>query len=231
MVPMTLDCSLLNLVAHEMRAPLAIIEGYLSMLDNDDLDEAGRGEARRVMKVKAKELDALADLLVTAARLETTELLREPAVFDIHEAVAAAVQRIEPRARLDGATVEAFGIETPAWVYVDRGQVTRVLTNLLHNALTYSVPSAQVAIEVRAGQPVEVAVTDRGVGIAAEHQARIFERFSRFNDGGPNRTSGLGLGLSISRDLAELNDGELLLERSAPGEGSVFVLRLPVIES
>jgi signal transduction histidine kinase len=68
------------------------------------------------------------------------------------------------------------------------------------------------------------------VGIAAEHHARIFERFSRFGEGGPSRVSGLGLGLSISRDLAELNNGELLLERSAPGEGSVFVLRLPAIE-
>jgi two-component system sensor histidine kinase SenX3 len=74
---------------------------------------------------------------------------------------------------------------------------------------------------------VEIAVHDNGIGIAAERHGRIFERFSRFAAGGVDRPSGLGLGLSISRDLAELNGCQLLLEWSAPGEGSVFVLRFP----
>jgi signal transduction histidine kinase len=76
-----------------------------------------------------------------------------------------------------------------------------------------------------------VAVSDHGLGIAPECQERIFERFSRFCEGGVGRASGLGLGLSISRDLAELNGGELVLESSVLGQGSVFVLRLPVIQS
>ena len=71
----------------------------------------------------------------------------------------------------------------------------------------------------------------QGVGIPTEWHGRIFERFSRFAEGGVNRPAGLGLGLSISRDLAELNGGVLLLERSALGEGSVFVFRLPAVSS
>ncbi len=185
MPPDTLDSSLLNLVAHEMRAPLAIIEGYMAMLREGDLEGEERTEAMRVMEVKAKELDALADLLVTAARLETTELVSQPVVFDLHDAVAAAVHRIEPRARLDVATIEAFGVDNPLWVYADHDQIMRILTNLLYNALTYSSRPAQVVIEIRAGQSAEVAVTDHGVGIAPEHQARIFERFSRFGNGAP----------------------------------------------
>jgi signal transduction histidine kinase len=227
----THDFSLLNLVAHEMRGPLTLIEGYLSMLRDGDLEGEQRAEAVRVMDAKAKELDNLADILVTAARLETSEVLHQPIVFDVHEAVTVATQRIEPRARLDQATVDVFGVGSPVWVYADRCQVTRVLTNLLGNAITYSSSPAQVAVEIRLGQPAEVAVHDRGVGIAPELHQRIFERFSRFAEGGVNRSSGLGLGLSISRDLAELNGGELLLEGSAPGEGSVFVFRLPSVES
>jgi len=82
---------------------------------------------------------------------------------------------------------------------------------------------------VRMSSPVEVAVHDRGWGIAPEHQARVFERFSRLTETGAGRHSGLGLGLPISRYLAELNGGSLTLESSAPGKGSVFVLRLPAV--
>jgi signal transduction histidine kinase len=85
-----------------------------------------------------------------------------------------------------------------------------------------------VVVEIRDQSPVEIAVRDSGLGISPGHHGRIFERFSRFAEIAAGRASGLGLGLSISRDLAELNGGELLLERSAPGEGSTFVLRLPL---
>lgn len=231
MTATNLDFSLLNLAAHEMRAPLTVLRGYLSMLRDGSLDDAAREDAIRMMETKAEELGGLADVLVTAARLESQDLVRQPVVFDVGEAVAAAARRAEPRARLERASVHVFATGAPARVHADRCQVTRILTNLVNNAITYSSPPAEVAVEIRPSGPVEVAVHDRGLGIAVEQQARIFERFSRFADGGVHRTSGLGLGLAISRDLAELNGGELLLERSAPGEGSVFVLRLPVVES
>jgi two-component system sensor histidine kinase SenX3 len=77
-----------------------------------------------------------------------------------------------------------------------------------------------------AGDVVEVAVVDRGHGIPRDQHGRVFERFHRV-DVGPARTAaGLGLGLTISQELARLNGGDLVLERSAPGQGSVFVLRL-----
>ncbi len=127
MLPITLDSSLLNLVAHEMRAPLAVIEGYVTMLRDGDLEGDARTDALQVIEAKAKELDTLADILVTATRLETTELVSQLIVFDLHEAVGAAVQRIEPRARLDGATVEAFGADDTVWVYADAEQIRRIL--------------------------------------------------------------------------------------------------------
>lgn len=226
-----LDFSLLNLAAHEMRVPLTVFRGYLSMLRDGSLDDAAREDAIHMMETKAEELEGLAEILVTAARLESRDMVRQPVVFDVGEAVAAATQRVEPRARLERASVLVFATEAPARVHADRCQVTRILTNLVNNAITYSSPPAEVAVEIRPCGPVEVAVHDQGLGIAVEQQARIFERFSRFVGGGANRASGLGLGLAISRDLAELNGGELFLERSAPGEGSVFVLRLPVVES
>jgi two-component system phosphate regulon sensor histidine kinase PhoR len=226
-----LDTSLLNLVAHEMRGPLAIFRGYLSMLRDDQSDDALREGAVLAMEAKAEELDELAELLVAAARLESPHPPHEPTVFDIAEAIRLAGERLAPRAWLEQAEVVAMPTEAPIWVRADRGQVTRILINLLNNGLTYSDRPAEVGIEVRRTSPVEVAVHDHGWGIAPEHQARIFERFTRFAASEAGHQSGLGLGLSISRHLAALNGGSLILERSVLGQGSVFVLRLPTAES
>jgi signal transduction histidine kinase len=222
----TLDVSLLNLVAHEMRAPIAVLKGHLSMLRDGSLNDPV--EAMEVMEAKAEELESLTEILVTAARLESTDLPRELDMFDVAEAVDVAVQNVQPRARLEQATVDVYAAGRQLWIMADRQHVARVLTNLLNNALSYSSRPASVAVEIRDLSPVEVAVHDGGIGIPPEYQGRIFERFSRFVEPGAARASGLGLGLSISRDLAELNGGELVLERSAPGGGSTFVLRLPL---
>jgi signal transduction histidine kinase len=84
-----------------------------------------------------------------------------------------------------------------------------------------------VTVTLRRGDPVETAVRDRGRGIPSEHRDRVFEPFYRLDRSSPGLRPGLGLGLALSRDLAEMNDGSLVLETSSPGRGSVFVLRLP----
>jgi signal transduction histidine kinase len=226
-IPAALDVSLLNLVAHEMRAPLTVFRGYLTLLREGSLSDPE--EALQVMEAKADELEALAEILVTAARLESAAMPRQPVVFDVAEAVTAAVESVRPQVRLERAQLNVHPASGPTRVAADRSHVVRILGNLLNNSLTYGGRPAHVAVEIRDTSPVEVAVHDNGVGIAPERHERVFERFSRFAGGGAGRASGLGLGLSISRDLAELNGGELLLERSAPGEGSTFVLRLPLV--
>ncbi len=224
-----IDTGLLNLVAHEIRGPLTVFKGYLDLLRDAPADDSLRAGAVVAMTAKAAELEELADILITAARMESADPPREPTVFDVFDAVKLALERIAPRAWLEQADVVVFPTTGPVWVQADRSHVVRILTNLLNNGLTYSDPPAEVEVEVRASSPVEVAVHDRGRGIAPKHHARVFERFSRLPETGAGRYEGLGLGLPISRYLAELNGGGLALESSAPGEGSVFVLRLPAV--
>jgi signal transduction histidine kinase len=88
-----------------------------------------------------------------------------------------------------------------------------------------------VNIEVRRRQYAEVMVRDRGIGIAADRQREVFERFQRLDSAQARHAAGVGLGLPMSRDLAALNGGSLTLEHSEPGRGSAFVLRLPVRDS
>jgi len=226
MTAAVLDVSLLNLVAHEMRAPLTVIRGYASMLRDGSLsDVAG---AMGAIEGAAEELDGLAEMLVTAARLESADVPCQPSQLDVAEAVTEACRRVEARVHLEQAELVVDAGSRPLRVTADHTHVVRILTNLLNNALSYSPRPARIGVDIRRGPVVEIAVHDNGVGIVAELQGRVFERFSRFAAEGAGRPAGMGLGLSISRDLAERNGGELLLEWSAPGKGSVFVLRLPL---
>jgi signal transduction histidine kinase len=219
----------LNLAAHELRTPLAVIRGYLSLLEDGTypVPDRTREEAVETLVRKAQELESLVETLVIAARLEGGTVPSAVAPIDVAEAVWEAVERARPRARLEGARIDVRAPERGVLASADRGHVARILDNLLNNALTYSDSPACVTVELRPRDPVEVAVRDLGQGIPADHHERVFERFHRVDGATSRPGAGLGLGLSISRELAKLSGGALELERSAPGRGSVFVLRLP----
>jgi len=220
--------SFLNLAAHELRTPLAVIKGYLSMLEDGTYPVSGqvREEVVWILVAKAQELESLVEGLLLAARLEGGTLPCAPVELDVADVVRQAVARIGPRARLEAARIATRVPEDPPRVRADASHVTRILDNLLNNALTYSPPPAELEVGVRTGRDVVIVVRDHGLGIPSDRQPRIFDRFYRADDGDHRFSPGLGLGLSISRELARLNGGDLVLERSAPGDGSVFALRL-----
>jgi two-component system sensor histidine kinase SenX3 len=117
-------------------------------------------------------------------------------------------------------------------VEADAGHVGRTLDNLINNALTYCAGRPRVTVTLMDGANPQVSVEDRGLGIRREMHERVFERFFRIDDPSIGPQPGTGLGLYIGRELAARQGGSLTLERSEPGKGSKFVLRLPAaIES
>ncbi|HEY4025099.1 MAG TPA: HAMP domain-containing sensor histidine kinase [Candidatus Dormibacteraeota bacterium] len=219
----------LNLAAHELRTPLAVIKGYLSMLDDGtfEIPDRTRVETVGVLVRKAEELEVLVESLLTTARMEVGGLPQAITEVDVAGAVRQAVDRVAARARLEGARIEVRLPDRPLEIRADADHVGRILDNLLNNALAYSDPPADVTVTIRCGDGVEIVIADRGMGIPAEQHDRVFERFYRIDAEAPAFRPGLGLGLSISRELARANGGDLVLERSTPGAGSTFVLRLP----
>jgi signal transduction histidine kinase len=218
----------LKLAAHELRTPLAVIRGYLSMIADGTYEVPPETrEVVGILVVKAQELETLVEALLTTARLETGALPRAASRLDLRDAVRAALERIAPRARLEGARLEARLPDGDAVTCADRSHLARILDNLLNNALTYSDPPAEVTVTLRRREGLDVVVQDRGVGIPVDQHDRVFERFHRLDSETSRFNPGLGLGLSISRELAQVNDGSLCLERSSPGRGSTFVLHLP----
>jgi len=220
----------LDFIAHELRTPLTVLRGYLSMIEDGTYPVPSRtqDEAITVISAKARELDALIETLYVASHVAGGRLAVQPVRFQLAGAVQAAVAEVADRARLEWAAIDTRLPVYPIEVVADRGHVIRIIVNLLNNALTYSPRPARVTVAFRRRESADVFVSDRGIGIAADRQRAIFERFVRLDEARSHFTAGLGLGLPLSRELAELNGGSLTLESSQPGEGSVFVLRLPV---
>lgn len=223
----------MSIVVHELRAPLTVTGGYLSMALEGAFGELPK-PLRDVLETaqrKTEEAKTLADELLTVARLEGKVLTPNPMPLSVGEAVRKAVARARPRAELVQATVR---IEpgNDVMVLADEALVGKILDNLLNNAMTYADHPPTIRVGARQeGQQVWLTVADDGIGISPEDLGRIFARFARGSDAKVMEKPGTGLGLYLSRGLAEQMGGSLNLKSSQPGKGSTFVLRLPAAGS
>ena len=218
----------LNMAAHELRTPLSVIAGYVSMMGDGTLGEVPNGwwVPIETLRGKTAELESLISELLIASRLEADTLPVHRGVVELREAAFAALERVAPRASLLRARLHHRFPPDPVLAVGDVEQVARVLDNLLNNALSYGAEPQDVTLAVHGGGEPRVEVRDRGQGIAPEERERIFERFYRIEDPALRHVPGTGLGLYISRELAGRMGGRLTLDRSAPGKGSSFSLRL-----
>ncbi len=222
----------LNMAGHELRTPLTVIKGYLSMLCDGSLGEPpfSLRQPMELLAAKADELGDLVDDLLFTSRLEAGRLPAHPMRLDLGIAVQEAARRAEPRVQLLGGQLLVELPEGPLVVSADPEHVARVLDNLVNNALTYRRPGQPAWVRLAGGVDEGMAVVtveDRGRGITAEMQERIFERFVR-GDQAAAGAPGTGLGLYISRQLAARQGGSLELDVSVPGQGSRFSLHLPL---
>jgi signal transduction histidine kinase/HAMP domain-containing protein len=217
----------LSMAAHELRTPLSVITGYLSMLQDGTLTPDKWERPLRVLIGKATELNSIVDDLLTAARIEGGTVPTDTKTLDLREMARQALARAEARAGLLRAEITYSEPDDPVAVNADREQLARIIDNLINNALTYSSGRPWVRLTVVDEGGPALVVEDHGVGIPQDKHDKIFERFFRIDDPGLGPQPGTGLGLFISRELADRHGGSLTLEHSEVGEGSTFVVRLP----
>ncbi len=217
--------SFLNLVVHDLRAPLTVLSGYIDLLREGTYGAPPAGWARPMELITAKlhELHRLVDDILLAARLESGAVPTTTELLDLNDVVRRAAVRSQGRAELAGATVETAPSPTPVAACADSFHVDRIVDNLINNAISYGGAAPWIRISVDPSQPPAVRVEDHGVGISAELHDRIFDRFFRLE----TRVPGTGFGLHVGRVLAQACGGSLNVERSVPGQGSMFRLELP----
>ncbi|MGH3979258.1 MAG: sensor histidine kinase [Pseudonocardiaceae bacterium] len=213
-------------VGHELKTPV----GAVALLAEAVLDAAD--DPHEVRRFGTKILDestrlgALVTELIALSRLQGAERLPELATVEIDTVVADSLARCRIAAESAGIEIT---VDRPSGLLVD-GDATLLVTalsNLVDNAVSYSSAGSPVSVSRRLSDGfVEIAVTDRGLGIAPEHQERVFERFFRVDQARSRATGGTGLGLAIVKHVAANHGGDVRLW-SRPGTGSTFTLRVP----
>ena len=213
-------------VSHELKTPV----GALALLaetveDAADDPEAVRRFAGR-MRSEAARLSALVQEIIELSRLQVAGALEQVQVVDVDEVVAEAVDRARVKAEAKSVRLDVGGT-TGARVTGQHDLLVTAVRNLLDNAVAYSGEASHVGVGVRVRDDlVEIAVVDEGVGISADEQERVFERFYRVDPARSRDTGGTGLGLSIVKHVAADHGGDVTVW-SQPGRGSTFTLRLP----
>lgn len=224
--------SFLNLAAHELRTPITVINGYLDMLAEGSLGTStdNQGQIVETLRAKARELSDHVERMLLASRLgaETPDFSANgrSLAFDLGRAVTAAVERARPRAELMGTSIEVKVPKAKVIAGGDASEVGVIVDNLLNNAITYGGASGQIRVEMAARPAPLVRVQDKGIGIPPDQYDLVFEQFHRVDNPKFGYPAGTGLGLYISRRLAEMQGGNLELEWSDPDTGSSFIMRL-----
>jgi two-component system sensor histidine kinase SenX3 len=213
-------------VSHELKTPVGALAVLAeAMTDEDDLGVVHRIAARMIDE--SHRVSRTIDDLLELSRIELGE---EPVrdVVDVIDVVEGAIERSRPLAEARTTAIELLELSEGVDVLGDRRQLVSALGNLVENAVKYSEVGSSVQVRVRVeGQWVELMVADHGIGIPVQDHDRIFERFYRVDKARSRDTGGTGLGLAIVRHVATNHRGDVQVS-SQEGEGSTFVLRIPL---
>jgi signal transduction histidine kinase len=215
-------------VSHELRTPMNAILGFNALLLSR---LEGHPEARKVLNHTQQSADHLMTVIndiLDYSQLEAGELVVQQERFELRQTVTHAFELFWPRVKsMDINYLMVLDDDLPVWVSTDRHRLMQVLVNFLGNALKFTHQGAVTLLVQWQNPGVLFSVKDTGIGIAPERQAQVFNRFSQAEDDTQVLYGGNGLGLAISRRLAQLLGGEIGFE-SESGKGSRFWLQLPL---
>lgn len=213
--------------SHELRTPL---HGMMNMVQNvleqeNKLTNQSRYQLELIHTLSRK-MSYLINDLIDVNQMKSNKIRLEPSSISIEPILVGTADMLRFMAEEKDVTIHMRLPESVPYIYADEHRVTQIVTNMLHNALKFT-PAGNITIEISSdASHLYVKVIDTGIGMDAKTQARIFIPYEKGEDS-ISESEGIGLGLSISRQLAELHGGSLTAE-SVLGEGSVFTLSLPL---
>jgi len=223
----------LAIVSHELRSPLNALRGWAHLLASTrPLDPALVERATAAIKRSVEHQARLIDDLLDTARIMSGKLTLERRSVDLVEVVNAALELVRPLAATKHVELRAT-IDQPVIVVVgDSGRLQQVVTNLLSNAIKFTPENGVVETFIgRAGNQVQLAVCDNGIGIAPEFLPHVFDRFTQADTSTTRRAGGLGIGLALVRHLVELHGGAVHADSPGTGQGARFTIELPAPEA
>ncbi len=217
-------------VSHELRTPLAAIIGFIKTMRLDpDLSDETREEFMGIIESEGARLANLIEDVLDVSRLEAGSMQISPVETNLIPVIKHVSATLAPKAEAKRITLQLDLPEGRLPALVDPEKMPQIIYNLVENAIKFTPSAGHVRVHAwDSGTDIRITVTDSGIGIAAEDQASIFEKFHRVSNQGLV-VPGTGLGLAITRQLAELHGGTVTVE-STPGVGSTFTVTLPLAE-
>jgi PAS domain S-box-containing protein len=233
----------ISTASHEMRTPVAAIEGYLALALNPKISKVDDNARKLLEKASAstKHLGVLFQDLLTSSRADDGRLQSFPLVIELGEITQQVAEAERFHAQEKGLQLRYVISSDPAngggkivrplyYTYVDPHRMQEVLTNLINNAIKYT-PEGGVTVTITGDQSiVQIQVSDTGPGIPADDLPHLFQKFYRVDNSMTRTIGGTGLGLYICRKIVELYNGRIWLE-SQLGKGSTFFINLPRLSS
>jgi PAS domain S-box-containing protein len=218
----------LAMVSHELRTPLNAILGWTQILQSDGEMSDDQREGLQVIERNAHVQSELIGDLLDMSRIMAGKMRLNVQHVILEEVIAAAIDTIKPAADAKGVRVQKVTDPTVI-VSGDPGRLQQVFWNLLTNAVKFTPKGGFVRVLMqRVNSHVEVSVIDSGQGMTADFIAHAFERFRQADSGETQKTTGLGLGLSIVKSLVEMHGGSIQAMSEGAGKGSTFLISLPV---
>jgi signal transduction histidine kinase len=218
----------LAMVSHELRTPLQVILTWSRVLEGGAGDAALMGQAAQVIQRNATAQARLIDGLLDASRILAGKVRLDRSSLSLSELVHTAVAEAGPQALQKEI---ALGVVCPAAVTLsgDRERLRQIIDNLLSNAIKFTPHRGRIELGVHAGKThAEVAVRDTGQGVAEEFMPHLFDHFRQAESHSTRQNPGLGLGLAVARELAELHGGTIRAESDGSGKGATFTLSVPL---
>jgi signal transduction histidine kinase/CheY-like chemotaxis protein len=219
----------LAMLAHELRNPLGAIANAGQVLDRRATGDPRTRELTAIIGRQIRHLSRLVDDLLDVSRVSHghIELRRER--FELRRALDGAVETARPHIDQRRHTLRLTIADEPLWVEADVTRIEQVVANLLHNAAKFTPPGGHIELEARRdGEQAVLSVRDDGAGIAADLLPRVFDLFVQEERSLDRSHGGLGIGLTLVRDLVERHGGTIAAASDGPGRGSELTVRLPL---
>ncbi len=215
-------------VSHELRTPLTIVGGYAeTLVDDGDMPVVSRQAFLQTILSNTRRMQRIVDDLLDLSRIESGGWRPNPVWCRIPDVVADVMLAVKPAAQAKDVVVRADIARDAERVFADPTALRQVIGNLVENAVRHTGEGKVTVVSRREGQTLTLAVTDTGIGIAAEHLPRIFERFYRVDPARSREQGGTGLGLAIVRHLVESHRGNVTAD-SASGVGTTIATTWPL---
>lgn len=219
----------LAMLSHELRNPMAPIFNALTLLEQENHPNALQREAQAVIGRQIRHLSRLTDDLLEISRVTTGRIKLRLERVDLRGIVGLAVERVESVVTRRSQTITLSLPDAPAWINADVTRLEQVVGNLLANASKYSGRDGRIwlSLEVEAMHAI-LRVRDDGIGIGAAMLPQVFDLFSQADKALDRADGGLGIGLALVKSLVELHGGTATASSEGIGQGSEFVVRLPM---